>query len=306
MIKGLISPLLTPFNDDLSIAQNLYLGLAKHLLSAEGGCKGLAPFGTTGEALSVGIDERLEALDALIDGGIDPQYFIVGTGLTNLTDTVRLTRHAVDRGCRGAMILPAFYYKNVSDEGLYQYYTQLIERVNSPKLKIYLYHIPQASGVGLSPELVKRLHSDYADCVVGIKDSSGDWDNTKALLDIKSLITYPGSEAPLIEAMRLGAPGCITATANLNGKAIQEVIDLCFEGKWQEAEIAHEKVKAIRALLEDYAPIPAQKALLASTTGDARWNNLRPPLMPADPKTITELEQTLRQKYDFKPSLFPC
>ena len=306
MIKGLISPLLTPFNDDLSIAQDLYIGLARHLLSADGGCKGLAPFGTTGEALSVGIDERIEALDALIDGGIDPQCLIVGSGLTNLTDTIKLTRHAGDRGCAGAMILPAFYYKNVSDEGLYQYYTRLIEGVNNPKLKIYLYHIPQASGVGLSPELVKRLHSDYADCVVGIKDSSGDWDNTKALLDIKSLITYPGSESPLIEAMKLGAPGCISATANLNGKAIHEVITLCFEGKWQEAEASHEKVKAIRLLLEDYAPIPAQKALLERATGDKRWNNLRPPLLAADPKTISELEQTLTQKYDFKASLLAC
>ena len=306
MIKGLISPLLTPFNDDLSIATDLYIGLAKHLLSADGGCKGLAPFGTTGEALSVGIDERISALDALIEGGIDPQYLIVGSGLTNLTDTIRLTRHAVDRNCAGAMVLPAFYYKNVTDEGLYQYYTRLIEGVNSPKLKIYLYNIPQVSGVGLSPELVKRLHSDYADCVVGIKDSSGDWNNTKALLDIKSLITYPGSESPLVEAMKLGASGCISATANLNGKAVQEVIDLCFEGKWQEAEIAHEKVKAIRLLFEGYAPIPAQKALLERATGDKRWNNLRPPLLAADPKTISELEQTLTQKYDFKASLLAC
>ena len=298
MIKGLISPILTPFNPDLSIATDLYIELAKKLL-ATGGCSGLAPFGTTGEALSVGIEERLTALDALIDAGIDPKVMIPGTGLTNFVDTARLTRHAVDRGCLGAMILPAFYFKGVSDDGIYAYYARLIKRVDHPGLKIYLYHIPQVAGVGLSPELVARLHGDFPETVVGIKDSSGDWNNTAALLEIKSLITYPGAELPVIEAIRMGAPGCISATANLNGNGIAEVIDLCHAGKWDEAEKAHEKVRAIRLMFQDYAPIPAQKALLARATGDARWNTLRPPMMAMNEDNVIALETSLRDQFGF-------
>ena len=298
MIKGLISPILTPFNPDLSIATDLYIELAKKLL-ATGGCSGLAPFGTTGEALSVGIEERLTALDALIDAGIDPKVMIPGTGLTNFVDTARLTRHAVDRGCLGAMILPAFYFKGVSDDGIYAYYARLIEEVDHPGLKIYLYHIPQVAGVGLSPELVARLHGDFPETVVGIKDSSGDWNNTAALLEIKSLITYPGAELPVIEAIRMGAPGCISATANLNGNGIAEVIDLCHAGKWDEAEKAHEKVRAIRLMFQDYAPIPAQKALLARATGDARWNTLRPPMMAMNEDNVIALETSLRDQFGF-------
>ena len=133
------------------------------------------------------------------------------------------------------------------------------------------------SGVGLSIELVTRLRAAYPDIIVGIKDSSGDWDNTRRLLAIDGLIVYPGAELPVIDAIRLGGPGCISATANLNGSGIANVIDLCHAGKWDEAEAAHKPVKDVRLLFQDYAPIPAQKALLARRTGDARWNNLRPP-----------------------------
>ena len=297
MIRGLISPILTPFNDDLTVATDLYAELAKKLLA--GGCAGLAPFGTTGEALSVGIDERISALDALVGAGIDPASMIPGVGLTNLPDTARLTRHAVERGCAGAMALPAFYYKGVDDEGLFQYFRRLIEMVDHPQLRIYLYHIPQVSGVGLSVPLVKRLHETFPDVVVGIKDSSGDWDNTEALLGIKSLATYPGAELPVIEAIRLGAPGCISATANLNGAAIAKVIELCHAGDWEAAAKAHEAVKAVRLKFQDYAPIPAQKALLARATGDSRWNNLRPPLQAMDAGRAAALEAELADEFGF-------
>jgi 4-hydroxy-tetrahydrodipicolinate synthase len=147
MIKGLIAPVLTPFNDDMSVAHDLFIAHSRWLLE-EGGCSGLAPFGTTGEALSVGIEERITALEALIKSGIDPAVMIPGTGLTNLPDTARLTRHAVDQGCLGAMILPPFYFKGVSDDGIYNYYKELIRMVDHPDLRIYLYHIPQVANVG--------------------------------------------------------------------------------------------------------------------------------------------------------------
>ena len=298
MIKGLITPILTPFNDDLSIATDLFVDFAKTLLES-GGSSGVAPFGTTGEALSISIQERLDTVDALIDGGIDPSLMMVGTGLTNLQDTVTLTRHAAERGCFGTMTLPAFYFKDVSDDGLYDYYRRLIDMVNHPDLKIYLYHIPQVSGVGLSIDLVKRLHTDFPDVVVGIKDSSGVWENTEALLNIKSLITYPGAELPLVEACKLGAPGCISATGNLNGTFINDVITLCHSGDLDAAEAAHERVTGARNLFQGYTPIPTLKALLARATGESRWNNLRPPLMGMDEGAVASLEAELKDKFGF-------
>lgn len=298
MITGLIAPALTPFNDDLSLAEDLFIAHSKWLLS-EGGCSGLAPFGTTGEALSVGIEERISMLEALIANGVDPSVLIPGTGLTNLPDTARLTRHAVEQGCLGAMILPPFYFKGVSDDGIYNYYKELIGMVNHPNLRIYLYHIPQVAHVGLSIDLVNRLFADFPE-VVGIKDSSGDWDNTSALLDIDGLIVYPGAELPVIEAVRRGAPGCISATANLNGVGINEVIQLCHDDKFEDAEEKHVKVKEIRLLFQDYAPIPAQKALLARWSGDARWANLRPPLIPAATDSIDTLEKDLIEQHGFR------
>jgi 4-hydroxy-tetrahydrodipicolinate synthase len=173
LIKGLIAPILTPFDNDLKLDQTMYNDLAKSLIA--NGCSGLAPFGTTGEALSVGNNERMKALEGLIKSGIDPKILIPGTGLCNLPDTITITKHALNLGCHGVMTLPPFYFKGMSDNGLYEHFEKLIEGVNDNKLKIYLYHIPQVCGVGLSIELVKRLKSSYPDSIVGIKDSSGVW-----------------------------------------------------------------------------------------------------------------------------------
>ena len=275
--RGVVTPILTPFNNDGSIADELYVEQAKSLL--EQGCAGVAPFGTTGEALSVGIDERIAAIRALVDGGIDPACLIPGTGLSNVADTARLSGACLDMGCAAVMTLPPFYYKNVSEDGLYRYFAQLIETIGADA-RIYLYHIPPIAIVGIPVPLVQSLHTQFPSQIVGIKDSSGDWDNTRALLGIEGLIVYPGSELPLIEALELGAPGCITATANVNAQAIAEVVRLFDAGDVAAARNAHETVRKIRLLLQEHAPIPAQKRLLALATGDSRWANVRPPLTP--------------------------
>ena len=297
MIKGLIAPILTPFDKQLKLDQKMYNDLAKDLLN--NGCSGLAPFGTTGEALSVGNDERMDALEGLIKSGIDPDILIPGTGLCNLPDTIKLTKHAIDMGCHGVMTLPPFYFKGMTDDGLFEYFEKLIEGVNTNKLKIYLYHIPQVCGVGLSIDLVQKLKSSFPETIVGIKDSSGVWDNTEALLKIKDLIVYPGAELPVIEAIKLGAPGCISATANLNSKDIASVIDLCHSKNWDEAEKLQKKVKSVRLLFQDYAPIPAQKALLAIQTKNPMWNNLRPPFQQISKEKSAELANTLRDEFGF-------
>lgn len=292
MIKGLISPILSPFDDSLNFNQEMYNELAKDLLST--GCSGLAPFGTTGEALSVSNDERMQALENLIKSGVLPDKLIPGTGLCNFPDTVKISRHAVELGCKGVMTLPAFYFKDVTDEGLFQYYEKLIDEINHPNLKIYLYHIPQVSGVGLSIPLVKKLRSAYPEIIVGIKDSSGVWENTEQLLSIDGLIVYPGAELPVIDAIKLGGPGCISATANFNPTNIAKVIELSHDGKWDQAEEVHKDVKEVRYLFQDYSAIPAQKAMLAIKYKDERWKNIRPPLVQISDQRSSELAEKLR------------
>jgi 4-hydroxy-tetrahydrodipicolinate synthase len=295
-IRGVLAPLLTPFNDDSSVATDLYIAHAQWLL--EQGCAGLVPFGTTGEALSVGIDERIASVQALVDGGIDPARMIPGTGVSNVADSARLSRACLDMGCAGVMTLPPFYFKAVSEEGLYHYFVQLIEAIGADA-RVYLYHIPPIAVVGIPPALAARLRTEFPEQVIGIKDSSGDWDNTRALLDIDGMIVYPGSELPLLDALELGAPGCISATANLNAAAIANVIRAWDRGDADTARELHEEVKRFRLLMQDYAPIPAQKRLLAVKTGDARWANVRPPLSAMPEKVGEELAAQLRDEFDF-------
>ncbi len=295
-IRGVIAPILTPFNDDLSIADDLYVAHAKWLFDQ--GCAAIAPFGTTGEALSVGIDERIAAIRALVDGGIDPARMIPGTGLSNVADTARLSRACLDMGCSGVMTLPPFYYKGVSEDGLYRYFTQLIAAIGSDA-RIYLYHIPPVAVVGIPVSLAQRLHREYPQQVVGIKDSSGDWQNTRALLDIEGMIVYPGSELPLLDALELGAPGCITATANVNAKAIAEIVRQFDQGEGDRARALHDAVRRIRMLLQESAPIPAQKRLLARASGDERWANVRPPLTASSPDAGEALAAALERDAGF-------
>ncbi len=298
--RGIIAPILTPFEDDLTVATSLYVAHAKWLI--EQGCAGIAPFGTTGEALSVGIDERIAAIEALLESGIDAGRLIPGTGLSNVADTARLSRACLDMGCASVLTLPPFYFKDVSEDGLYDYFEQLITAIGSDA-RIYLYHIPPVAIVGVSPTLASRLHADFPDQIVGIKDSSGDWNNTLALFEISGLVVYPGSELPLLEALQLGAPGCITATANVNAGNIARVMELHDQGDGVAAKALHETVKGLRLTLQGYSPIPAQKRLLAIASGDARWANVRPPLVAMSDTDGRELQALLERDHGFSLSV---
>ena len=290
-LRGVVAPVFTPFNDDLSIATDLYTAHALNLM--EIGCGGLAPFGTTGEALSVKRDERVNALWALREAGIDPAKMIPGTGLCSYGETADLTRACLDLGCAGAMILPPFYYKGMSDQGLYDWYAKVIELVGDD-LRLYLYHIPQVSGVGLSVSLVRKLRQDFPDQVVGIKDSSGDWENTKALLNIDGLIVYPSSETLLLEGMALGAPGCITATANFNAPAMVEMLAAHEAGNEEDAALLRNTIAGVREATVKVGFIPVPKAYMARKTGDSRWANVRPPHVQASEASA----QTLQKEID--------
>src|SRR5215831_9472762 len=219
-IRGVLAPVLTPFKADLSPDRERFIRHCQWLLSQK--C-GLAPFGTTSEANSMSAEERMALLDALVAAGIDPSRMMPGTGCCSITETVELTAHAVKHSCAGVLMLPPFYYKNVSEEGLYRYFSEVVQRVGDTRLKIYLYHIPPVAIVGITPKLVERLLKACPTTIAGMKDSSGDWNNTKTFLDAfakDGFDVFVGSESFLLANMRNGGAGTISATANVNPAAI--------------------------------------------------------------------------------------
>ncbi len=272
--QGVLAPVLTPFRPDYEINSEAFLTHCRWLLDQ--GADGLAVFGTTSEANSLGLDERVDLLDYLIDNGITPDRLMPGTGTCALTDTVRLTRHAVDHGCGGVLVLPPFYYKGVSDDGLYASYAEIIERVGSDALKLYLYHIPPIAQVGISLDLIGRLLATYPDTIAGLKDSSGDWKNTLAILnEYPELATFCGSERFLLDTLRNGGAGTITASGNVNPAGIKKVYD-----NWEgaEAESLQAGITKLRVCFEGRPLLSALKAIAADFYSDSNWSIMRPPL----------------------------
>jgi len=225
-IHGVLAPVVTPFKADLAPDPERFVKHCQWLLSQN--C-GLAPFGTTSEANSMSKDERMFLLDALVTAGIGPSRMMPGTGCCSITETVELTAHAVRHGCAGVLMLPPFYYKDVTEEGLYRYFSEVVQRVGDARLRIYLYHIPPVAVVGITPNLVERLLKAYPSATAGMKDSSGDWDNTKIFLDAfaggscqsgSDFDVFVGSETFLLANLAKGGAGTISATANVNPAAI--------------------------------------------------------------------------------------
>jgi 4-hydroxy-tetrahydrodipicolinate synthase len=219
-IRGVLAPVVTPFKADLAPDPERFIKHCQWLPSQN--C-GLAPFGTTSEANSMSKDERTSLLAALVAAGIDPSRMMPGTGCCSITETVELTAHAVRHGCAGVLMLPPFYYKDVTEEGLYRYFSEVVQRVGDKRLRIYLYHIPPVAMVGITPKLVERLLKTYPNAIAGMKDSSGDWNNTKTFLDAfgrHGFDVFVGSESFLLANMRNGGAGTISATANVNPAAI--------------------------------------------------------------------------------------
>ncbi|MEM8793378.1 MAG: dihydrodipicolinate synthase family protein [Pseudomonadota bacterium] len=276
-LSGVVTPLLTPFEDDGSIAEDLWAAHAKWILGQGGHY--LSPFGTTGEALSIPIETRMRALEVLVEAGVPASAILPGTGLCALDETAMLTAHARDLGCPGAMTLPPFFYTGASEDGLFAYFSQLVEREGKGGLKLILYHIPSHAGVGVSPGLAARLNAAFPEVFVGYKDSSGDWSNTQAVLDAApGLSVFPGSEAFLTQGLAAGGAGCISATCNINVAQIRKLYDAVQAGK--ETDALDARVKETRKIIQDAELIPAMKALLADRLNDRRWRNVCLPLMP--------------------------
>jgi 4-hydroxy-tetrahydrodipicolinate synthase len=272
--EGVLAPVLTPFDADLEVDTPRWTAFCRQLLDE--GCDGLAIFGTTSEANSLSLEEKLRLLEALGEAGVPGAKLMPGTGLCSLPETVRLTKAAVEAGAGGVLLLPPFYYKGVSEEGLYAHVAEVIQRVGDPRLKIYLYHIPPVAQVGWSVALVERLVADFPETVVGLKDSSGDWSYSEQILRRwPGFGAFVGNERFAKPALELGGPGTITATANINAQAIRRLVD-----RWgkSDGEAINDAVCATRRALEQFPTVPGLKAVMAQRTGHPGWARTRPPL----------------------------
>lgn len=277
-IAGVHAAAATPVADDGRFLPDLFIAHLKELLDE--GCHGLAILGTTGEANSFGLRERKEILETAISGGISPDTLLPGASAPSIADTVDLVAHAAQVGVKGVLLLPPYYYKGVSEEGLYRFYSTVVESVGRNELRVVLYHIPQMSQVPIPHDLIERLMDAYPGIVCGIKDSSGDFGNMTAMAErFPNLGVLAGADPLMLPLLRKGGAGCITANANLRADALRYVWDHRQDGESPGLTAAQERIEAWRALSTKRETIPSVKAMIAVCRGDERWCNLKPPLV---------------------------
>lgn len=289
--RGVLAPVVTPFTSDLRPDAARLVRHCRWLLDND---VRLAVFGTNSEGNSLTLGEKLALLDALVEAGLPADRMMPGTGTCALPDTVELTRRAVSHGCGGVLMLPPFYYKGVSDDGLFASFAEVIERVGDSRLRIYLYHIPPVSMVPVSLPLIERLLRRYPGTIAGVKDSSGDWNNTRAMLEQfapRGFDVFCGSETFLLATLRGGGAGCISATANVNPAAIAKLAQ-----GWQnaDADARQAALDGVRSAFQRFPMIPALKAAVAHFGGDGSWMTVRPPLVALSESQNGELIALLK------------
>ena len=278
-IRGFYSAATTPLNADNTPDLGLFTGHCQRLL--EEGCHGVALLGTTGEANSFSSAERRQILEAALKSGLSGDQLMPGTGVAAIPETIELTRHALSVGVSRVVMLPPFYYKGVSDDGLFAAYAQIIETIADARLRVVLYHIPQVSGIPLTLPLIGRLIKAFPDTVVGIKDSAGDFANMQALVTaFPGFSVLAGADPLLLPLIKAGGAGCITATSNLVADSLRIVYDHANDpGRTADVEAAQARINAYRSLSNSYVQIPTIKAMVGLKTGIASWARPRPPLM---------------------------
>ncbi len=286
-VKGLWCAMLTPLDAAGAVDPALLVAHARSLL--ERGVDGVAPFGTTGEGQSFALAERAAGVDALLAAGIPGPRVVAATGCAALPETITLTRHGVQSGCAGCLVLPPFFWKGVADEGLYAWYSRVIEAVADPRLRIYLYHIPQVTGTPLSVDLVVRLAESFPGIIAGVKDSAGDWSNTQALLArAPQLGILVGHEPHLPQLLRAGGVGTICGVANLFPNLVRALFSDSVTPKDMERVTTFIEIAFRQPFLAGF------KSILAEQTRDPKWRAVRPPLVPLDETARAALLSALR------------
>jgi len=305
-ITGVYSAALTPINQDRSINYPLFLSHCQWLLTQ--GLDGLGVFGTTGEANAFNVEEKINALQFLIDNKISPDHLMPGTGQCSVTDTVKFTKKCVELKARAVLVLPAFYYKGVSDGGVIDYFRRVVEEVGDEKLHYVLYNIPQITGVSISFDVIENLLKLYPNNIVGMKDSSGDLDQMlKITKFFNEFSLFSGSDSLALKVCKRGGAGAITAASNISAKLLSFIVKNHKEessiDNFQELQLLQVK---IRETLLTHEPISALKALISVKQDNSEWNRVNPPLQrienPQNHKTIIGLKQLLKKMDELIPS----
>jgi 4-hydroxy-tetrahydrodipicolinate synthase len=278
-VSGVFCASATPVLEDGTPDHATFAAHCKALI--EEGCDGIALLGTTGEANSFSIAQRQDLLDRVIAAGLDPQRLLPGTSQTNVPDSITLVRHAVEAGVKACVVLPPFYYKGVSDEGLFRFYAELIEGVGRNDLRILLYHIPPIAQIGISLELTARLREAFPGVIVGVKDSSGKIESMRAFAEaFDDFSVLAGADPFMLPLLQAGGAGCITSSSNLIGKHLRVVFDNFFDpAQAVRVEQAQARINAWRDLSNAYVQLPTIKAMLARRRNHSGWTRVRPPLV---------------------------
>ena len=281
----MIAAILTPLRNDLTIDLPMIVNHCKWLF--EKGCNGLLIFGTTGEGNSFSLTEKKEAISYLVEKRIPPNKLIVGTGLCAFTETVSLSQFCLDKGIKNLLLLPPFYYKEVSDRGLFNYFDRVIQEVDERECNIYLYHFPTITYIGFSLELIEQLTKKYPDIVVGMKDSSGDWQHMQQIITrFPNFKLFSGTETYLLDILKAGGQGCISATVNTTATLAADIYQ-----NWQNKDMTLEmnELIKIRKIIASFPMIAALKSIMAEATGKQEWKNVRPPLVKFDDNDFNKL-----------------
>lgn len=272
--NGVYTAVLTPIKNDSSVDFDLLIAHCNWLL--KNGCTGIALLGTTGEANSFSFNERIEILEKVIAGGIPPKKLMVGTGCCSLPESIELTKHATEAGVGGVLVLPPFFYKQVADSGVFSYFNNLIKGVENEDLRIYLYHFPKMSGLPFSITLLQQLIDKFPQNIVGIKDSSGDFENMKKMVEaFPDFQVFAGTEKYLLDILEIGGAGCISATANATIQLVHKVFQ-SFSNN-ENAKAAQEYLTKVRVSFEGLPFSGALKSYMADLNDENRWLGIRPP-----------------------------
>ncbi len=291
---GVYAASVTPLNADLSPDLGALTTHSRWLL--ENGCDGLGVLGTTGEANSIGFQDRLKII-AHLARAVAPERLMPGVGSCALADALTMIRACLDQGVANVLCLPPFFYKPLSDAQIEAWFAALLERANDDRLRLHLYHIPQFSGVGFSVSVIAALRRRFGDMVAGVKDSSGDFSNMRRYAqEIPGFRAFAGSEQFLGDILAVGGVGCISATTNLTSREAQRVFQ-------ERSAAAQEALTPLRLAIQAKPLVPAIKGLLARMTGVQSLGRMLPPHLPLSSADIDALDRALKES-NFKQPVF--
>ncbi len=288
-IRGIVAAVATPLLADRYEIDNPALIAHCHRLF-DLGCDGINLLGTTGEATSFSVEQRLATMSAVAQSGLPLERFMVGTGAAAFADVVRLTGHARDLGYSGALVLPPFYFKGIENEGLLRFFEALVAAVGMRQLSLYLYNFPQNTGITYEPNLVSELRHRFPEIVVGLKDSSGNLEYAREITGtLPDFDVFPSAEGTLANAEALGLAGCISATLNVTAPLVRQAMAEIPSGP----SATLDKAVQIRTALSRFPLVSAIKWTISELIGNPLWERTMPPLRHLSGREKNELQGAL-------------